>query len=184
MGRRRGRRIFGGGGSRPLQNPARGLEYDIPFTSVSPLNDLLNGLLLPTSGLASVGVAWGAGDANAPRIWLGAYNTVDRLALVGATVAGSTPWVDSSGAPIPTEQYATGAGRRTATTVPVLATEDIVYIGVMRGVVSTVQNYFFATFNAIRGILVYQAGGNMCLALQDDGCFFIQTVIRLSPHHG
>jgi hypothetical protein len=154
------------------------ITYDLPLTHVATLDEILADVLIPTVGLSAIKMAWAPPDANAPRIWAGAYNSADRLTLTGSPTAVDTPWVDSDGTRIAAEQHgAVNDGRRyTAAPIPVSAANDMVLVSVVRGLSAAAQNYFLATYDMVNGVLLYRAGGSVLLAFASDAGTLRQAV--------
>jgi hypothetical protein len=140
------RRRRGGGG---------GLLLDLPLTHVATLDEVLADVLIPTVGLSSIKLAWAPPDANAPRIWLGAVNTTDRLTLTGVPTAVDSPWVDSNGTRIQAENCAATVFRnQAATSLDPSATDDWVGLLYYRPHHTLGGNAMLSSFSG-RGIFMY-----------------------------
>ena len=157
MGRRRGRRIFGGGGSRPLQNPARGLEYDLPATYNKTYADIVAATAAQFGALPTLG--WRAGDGNVPSHWLGAVNAAVRLNNGGAITAMLSPYQDVAGVDIPSEHHLAGYRGTLAAGVLDPAAGDDFYVAMLLKYpdreVGGAQALLGNTIGAGRGFMVY-----------------------------
>ena len=157
MGRRRGRRIFGGGGARPLQNPACALDYDLPATYNKTYADIVAATAAQFGALPALG--WRAGDGNVPSHWLGAVNAAVRLNNGGAITAMLSPYQDVAGVDIPSEHHLAGYRGTLAAGVLDPAAGDDFYVAMLLKYpdreVGGAQALLGNTIGAGRGFAIY-----------------------------